>query len=184
MCKDVGTLRALDAHRVSGRLGGRMEPAQRDKATLTAHIQPALPADAHVIAAMVGELLHEIMAAVSEKVFRFDHHETEARARAWLSDGSYLVWLARDAGACVGFLAVYQSYALYTEGVYGTIPEFYVRPSHRSRGIGTALMAESKKVDRPEDGDALKSQRLPCRNSIGRSRFTNARDSRSRADAS
>jgi GNAT superfamily N-acetyltransferase len=41
---------------------------------------------------------------------------------------------------------VYQSYALYTEGVYGTIPEFYVRPSHRSRGIGTALLAESKKV--------------------------------------
>ena len=123
-----------------------METAQSDKAALTAHIQPALPGDAHVIATMVGELLHEIMAAVSEKVFRFDHPETEARARAWLSDGSYLVWLARDGGACVGFLAVYQSYALYTEGVYGTIPEFYVRPSHRSRGIGTTLLAESKKV--------------------------------------
>ena len=123
-----------------------METAQSNKATLTAHIQPALPADAHVIAAMVGELLHEIMTAVNDKVFHFDHHETEARARAWLSDGSYLVLLARDGGACVGFLAVYQSYALYTEGVYGTIPEFYVRPSHRSRGIGTALIAESKKV--------------------------------------
>ena len=123
-----------------------MENAQRDKTTVNARIQPALPADAHVIAAMVGELLHEIMTAVSDKVFHFDHHETEARARAWLSDGSYLVWLARDGGACVGFLAVYQSYALYTEGVYGTIPEFYVRPSHRSRGIGTALIAESKKV--------------------------------------
>lgn len=123
-----------------------METAQRDKATGTAHIQPALPADAHVIAAMVGELLHEIMAAVSDKVFHFDHHETEARARVWLADGSYLVLLAKAEGAVVGFLALYQSYALYTEGVYGTIPEFYVRPSHRSRGIGTALMAESKKV--------------------------------------
>ena len=123
-----------------------MENAQRDKTTVNARIQPALPADAHVIAAMVGELLHEIMTAVSDKVFHFDHHETKARARAWLSDGSYLVWLARDGGACVGFLAVYQSYALYTEGVYGTIPEFYVRPSHRSRGIGRALIAELKKI--------------------------------------
>jgi len=58
-----------------------MENAQRDKTTVNARIQPALPADAHVIAAMVGELLHEIMTAVSDKVFHFDHHETEARAR-------------------------------------------------------------------------------------------------------
>jgi GNAT superfamily N-acetyltransferase len=86
------------------------------------------------------------MGAVSDQVFNFDQHETEARARTWLSDGSYLVLLARDGGACVGFLALYQSYALYTEGVYGTIPEFYVRPSHRSRGIGSGLIAESKKV--------------------------------------
>jgi GNAT superfamily N-acetyltransferase len=161
-----------------------METAQRETSTVTARIDPALPGDAHVIAAMVGELLHEIMAAVNDKVFTFDHHEAEARARAWLSDGSYLVLLARDGGACVGFLALYQSYALYTEGVFGTIPEFYVRPSHRSCGIGTALIAESKKVGQARGGDALKSQRLPCRNSIGRWRFTNATDSRSRADAS
>ncbi len=123
-----------------------MDIEEREKSIVTAHIQPAMSADAHVIAAMVGELLHEIMAAVSDKVFHFDHHETEARARVWLADGSYLVLLAKAEGAVVGFLALYQSYALYTEGVYGTIPEFYVRPSHRSRGIGTALIAESKKV--------------------------------------
>jgi GNAT superfamily N-acetyltransferase len=113
---------------------------------VSARIDAALPEDADVIAAMVGELLQEIMAAVSDKVFHFNRHETEARARAWLCDGSYLVLLARDGGTCVGFLALYQCYALYTEGVYGTIPEFYVRPSHRSRGIGTALIAESKHV--------------------------------------
>jgi GNAT superfamily N-acetyltransferase len=113
---------------------------------VTARIDPALPKDANVIAVMVGELLQEIMAAVSDKVFNFDHRDTEARARVWLSDGSYLVVLARVGGAPVGFLALYQSYALYAEGVYGTIPEFYVRPSHRSRGIGTALIAESKKI--------------------------------------
>jgi GNAT superfamily N-acetyltransferase len=36
--------------------------------------------------------------------------------------------------------------SLYAEGVYGTIPEFYVRPSHRSQGIGTALIDQSKMV--------------------------------------
>ena len=113
---------------------------------MTVRIAPAEPEDADVIAAMVGELLREIMAAVKEKVFNFHQHDTAARARAWLIDGSYLVLLARHGEAVVGFLALYQSYALYTEGTYGTIPEFYVRSSHRSRGIGTALIAESKKV--------------------------------------
>ncbi len=123
-----------------------MKIEQHNKSTVTARIDPALPKDAEVIASMVGELLHEIMAAVSEKAFNFDHHDTEARARTWLSDGSYLVLVARVGGVAVGFLALYQSYALYTEGAYGTIPEFYVRPSHRSQGIGAALIAESKKL--------------------------------------
>ena len=113
---------------------------------MTAHIDLARPEDAEVIAAMVGELLQEITSVASEKAFNFHHHDTEARARAWLIDGSYLVLLAGQGGAAVGFLALYQSYALYTEGVYGTIPEFYVRPPYRSRGIGTALIEESKKV--------------------------------------
>jgi GNAT superfamily N-acetyltransferase len=121
-----------------------METQQHEKSTVTVRIEIALPNDADVVAAMVGELLHEIMAAVGEKTFNFHHHDTEARARAWLSDGSYLVLLARLGEEAVGFLALYQSYALYTEGVYGTIPEFYVRPPYRSRGIGTALLAESK----------------------------------------
>jgi GNAT superfamily N-acetyltransferase len=117
-----------------------------EKRSTIARIEPALPDDAHVIASMVGELLHEIMAAVNEKTFNFDCQDTEARARAWLADGSYLVLLAKADGAVVGFLALYQSYALYTQGSYGTIPEFYVRPSHRSQGIGSALIAQSKTI--------------------------------------
>ena len=58
-----------------------MDIEEREKSIVTGRIQPALPGDAHVIATMVGELLHEIMTAVSDKVFHFDHHETEARER-------------------------------------------------------------------------------------------------------
>jgi len=109
-------------------------------------IDVAQPSDADVIATMVGELLHEIMAAVQEKAFGFHHADTVARAHAWMKDGLYTVLLARAAAEPVGFLALYESYALYTEGMYGTIPELYVRPSHRSQGVGTALLAEAKRL--------------------------------------
>lgn len=95
---------------------------------------------------MVGELLHDIMAAVSDKAFGFHHGDTVERARAWIREGLYTVLLAQLDSKPVGFLALYESYALYTEGVYGTIPEFYVRSPHRSQGIGSALLAEAKQI--------------------------------------
>jgi GNAT superfamily N-acetyltransferase len=105
-------------------------------------IDYALPEDAPVVAQMVGELLREIMTLVETKTFGFHQEEAETRARSWIVDGKYSVVLARDRvqPEPLGFLALYESFALYTEGTYGTIPEFYVRPAHRSKGIGAALM--------------------------------------------
>lgn len=113
---------------------------------MSIQITQAQPEDAAVVATLVGELLHEIMAAVSDKVFNFHHADTEARASTWLRDGCYSVLLAREGGVPIGFLALYQSYALYTEGIYGTIPEFYVRPTHRSKGVGTALLKLARRL--------------------------------------
>jgi len=107
-------------------------------------IERARPADAPVIAEMVGELLREIMAAIGPGVFGFDPAATEVRARAWLTDGTYTVWIAREGSDARGFLAVYESYALYAEGKFGTIPELFVRPAFRSRGVGAGLLAEAK----------------------------------------
>jgi GNAT superfamily N-acetyltransferase len=108
-------------------------------------IDNAWPDDAPVIAQMVGELLREIMALVGTKTFGFHQDQSETRARSWIMDGKYSVLLARDGvqPEPLGFLALYESFALYTEGVYGTIPEFYVRPAHRSKGIGAALIGEA-----------------------------------------
>jgi len=111
---------------------------------MSIQITQAQPEDAAVVATLVGELLHEIMAAVSDKVFNFHQADTEARARAWLRDGCYSVLLARDGGVPIGFLALYQSFALYTEGAYGTIPEFYVRPAYRSQGVGAVLLEQAR----------------------------------------
>ena len=111
-------------------------------------IDHAQPDDASIVARMVGELLYEIMARVGTKTFGFHREETETRARSWITDGKYRVVLARDGvqPEPLGFLALYESYALYTGGAYGTIPEFYVSPSHRSKGVGAALMGEAKRL--------------------------------------
>jgi GNAT superfamily N-acetyltransferase len=115
---------------------------------MTIRIDLAQPEDAASIATMVGELLHEIMAAVKEKLFGFHQDETATRACSWMKDGKYTVLLARDNvhPEPLGFLALYESYALYTEGAFGTIPEFYVRSAHRSTGIGEMLLAEAKRM--------------------------------------
>lgn len=111
-------------------------------------IDHAQPKDAPVIAQMVGELLHEIMASIGTKAFSFDREETEARARSWINDGTYIVLLARDGAQPepLGFLALYECYALYAEGSFGTIPELFVRPAYRSSGVGATLISEAQGV--------------------------------------
>ena len=111
-------------------------------------IDYAQPNDAPIIAQMVGELLHEIMASIGTKAFSVDREETEARARSWIEDGTYIVLLARDGAQPepLGFLALYECYALYAEGSFGTIPELFVRPAYRSSGVGATLISEAQGV--------------------------------------
>ena len=51
-----------------------------------------------------------------------------------------------DQGEPLGFLALYESFALYAEGSFGTIPELFVRPAYRSNGVGAALLLEAKRM--------------------------------------
>jgi hypothetical protein len=99
---------------------------------MTLHLACAEAHESEAIATMVGELLHEIVARVHDKSFEFEYAETVGRASTWMKEERYTVMLAQMDAKPVGFLALYESYALYTAGVYGTIPEFYVRPTYRS----------------------------------------------------
>jgi GNAT superfamily N-acetyltransferase len=92
---------------------------------------------------MVGELLGEISAAVGSRQFDFQEQETAARARAWLAEQTYTVFLAYDQAddSVCGFIAIGESRALYAGGVFGTIPELFVRPAHRCSGVGEQLVA-------------------------------------------
>lgn len=114
------------------------------------HIDPARPEDARALARMVGELLGEIMAAVGARVFEYHEQETIARAQTWLAERTYTVFLARDQadGSICGFLALGESRALYAGGVFGTIPELFVRPAYRCVGVGEQLIARARQWGR------------------------------------
>jgi len=108
-------------------------------------IERAAPGDALEIAAMVGALLEEIMNAIGVQAFNFDLAETTSRLRDFLAQARYFVFVARSkSGELAGFIALYESFALYAEGAFGTIPEIYVRPQYRSESIGLRLLAQAK----------------------------------------
>lgn len=108
-------------------------------------IHRATAGDTKEVAVMVGELLAEIMDAIGEQAFHFDLAETASRLTDFLDREKYFVFMAlNESGQSAGFIALYESYALYAEGAFGTIPELYVRPEYRSNGLGIRLVAEAK----------------------------------------
>jgi GNAT superfamily N-acetyltransferase len=111
---------------------------------MSIEIKRATPEQSPEIAEMVGQLLEEIMNSIGVKAFNFDWNQTRDRLRQFLLDQKYFVFVAEDAGEPVGFIALYEDYALYAEGAFGTIPELYVRPEYRSKGVGKKLTDKAK----------------------------------------
>ena len=94
---------------------------------------------------MVGELLNEIMGAIEIGAFNFSLDETTARAEDFIDREEYFVFVARSENAGpVGFIALYESHALYAEGAFGTISELFVRPGFRSQRVGQHLIEQAK----------------------------------------
>jgi GNAT superfamily N-acetyltransferase len=113
--------------------------------TATIAIGRATADHSHEIAVMVGELLSEITNAIGVQAFNFDLEETTKRLKDFLDREQYFVFVARNDGRnAVGFVALYESHALYAEGTFGTIPELYVRPEYRSNHVGLRLMSEAR----------------------------------------
>jgi len=108
-------------------------------------IQRATINDAHEIAVMVGELLNEIMSTIGIQAFNFSLDETMARLKDFIDREKYFVFVAQSENVGpVGFIALYESHALYAEGAFGTIPELFVRPGFRSQNVGLRLVEQAK----------------------------------------
>jgi GNAT superfamily N-acetyltransferase len=112
-------------------------------------IQPAGADAAEEIAPLVGALLGEIMAVIGEQAFSFSLDEATVLLRELLGQGKYSVLVARtESGEIAGFVSMYESFALYAQGAFGTIAEFYVRPEFRSQGLGRCLSERAKEFGR------------------------------------
>lgn len=98
------------------------------------------------IAVLVGELLQEIMDRIGIDVFHFDLKETKERLVDFIEHEKNFVFIAQDNenGELIGFVTVYEGYALYAEGAFGTMAELYVKPSYRSQGLGKMLIQAVK----------------------------------------
>lgn len=78
--------------------------------------------------------------------FHFDLEDTKSRLAEFIEQEKNFVFVAQDNenGELIGFVTVYEGFALYAEGAFGTMAELYVRPSYRSQGIGKMLIQAVK----------------------------------------
>lgn len=117
--------------------------------TASIAIKRATVDDAQDIAVMVGELLDEVMSRIGVQAFNFSLEETGDRLRDFIGREKYFVFVARHENAgSVGFIALFEGHALYAEGAFGTIPEFFVRPAFRSQNAGMRLLEQAKSFGR------------------------------------
>lgn len=101
--------------------------------------------DYRELSLMVGELLSEIMSTINKTAFNYDQRQTEQQAKELIEADKYWAFIAWDSEKKlpIGFISLYESYALYAEGAYGTIPELYIRKAYRSKQIGNQLLTKA-----------------------------------------
>ena len=84
------------------------------------------------------------MGVTKTKAFEYDENETIEHIKDLMDKGIYSIFVAISHNKVIGFVAIAKSYALYAQGEFGTITEFYVLPEYRSLGIGKMLLEKSK----------------------------------------
>lgn len=103
-------------------------------------IRIADPTDAPLVAGMATALTSEIIERTGVQHFRVNLEEATKLCARLIAAKSYVALVAAEASSPVGFAGLCESHALYTEGTFGIIQEFYVVPAARSARIGAALL--------------------------------------------
>ncbi|MBV2089364.1 MAG: GNAT family N-acetyltransferase [Candidatus Thiodiazotropha sp. (ex Ctena orbiculata)] len=108
-------------------------------------IHTATVNDVQKVAMLVDELLTEITHAIGVQAFNYDLEVTSLKLKDLIEQKNYFVFVARnEQSESIGLLTLYESYALYAGGTFGTIPELYVRPDYRSNKVGLRLLSHAK----------------------------------------
>lgn len=104
---------------------------------VTPRIRFAEPADADVLAEMIGDL------ARSEG--KTTPTASARELRDWLNTAPppFRVLLAESDGAALGYLAFYRAFSLFKPGPVMLVENIYVRAEARGRGVGRALLARA-----------------------------------------
>ena len=97
---------------------------------------------AEEIASLAVCLTNEIIERTGTKHFDVDVPLAIELCKNYVSNGLYNVIAAFDVGNIVGFGALCESHALYAEGTFDIIQEFYVMPDYRSKKLGKELIQE------------------------------------------
>lgn len=108
---------------------------------VTLDIRLATAAEAGVIAKLATALTEEIIQLTGVQHFHVDQAQTTRLCEQLLVAGKYVALLAWQNGAAVGLAGCCESHALYAEGTFGVVQEFYVLPEWRSAGVGAELLA-------------------------------------------
>lgn len=103
-------------------------------------LRRAVVADVDAIVQLEDELLKEIMVRIDQQAFHFDPSAAKMVLASFVEAGKNVVFIALEGDVIVGFVTLYESYALYAGGAFGTLAELYVRPSQRGCGVGRALV--------------------------------------------
>jgi GNAT superfamily N-acetyltransferase len=103
-------------------------------------IRIATPTEAAIVAEMATALTSDIIQRTGVLHFNVDLPETTKLCERLIHSQAYVALIAIDNSNPVGFAGLCESHALYTEGTFGIIQEFYVVPSERSAGVGAALI--------------------------------------------
>lgn len=104
------------------------------------------PSRADEIAKLAVCLTSEIIERTGVKHFEVDVSQAIALCRQFIAKDIYKVIAAFAGDTVVGFAALCESHALYAEGAFGIIQEFYVMPEFRSQAVGGALLQEAIKL--------------------------------------
>ncbi len=102
----------------------------------------ASPLDAQLIATFAKALTDEIIVKTGAQHFNVDITETTELCHNLMEQGKYTVLLAVNGASDIpiGFASLCESHALYAEGTFGIVQEFYIQPEFRSQKMGSALL--------------------------------------------